>query len=53
VVRTLYPAKSDLLIAAVQGVSDRNSQRKTHQMLSSIAELTELNDLREIRSFLE
>ena len=32
VVRTLYPAKSDLLIAAVQGVSDRNSQRKTHQI---------------------
>jgi hypothetical protein len=53
VVRKLYPARSDALIAGVQGVPDRNSERKTHRMLARITELTELNDLREIQAFLE
>ena len=53
VVRKLYPERSDMLIAGVQGVPDRNSERKTHRMLSSITELTELNELREIQLLLE
>lgn len=53
VVRKLYPDRSDVLIAEVQEVQDRNNERKTHRMLSRIAELTELNDLREIQTFLE
>lgn len=53
VVRKLYPERSDVLIAAVQGVPDRISERKTHRMLARIVELTELNDLRDIQAFLE
>jgi hypothetical protein len=53
VVRKLYPVRSDVLIAEVQGALDRNSERKTHRLLARIADLTELDDLREIRAFLE
>jgi len=53
VVRNLYAEKSDILIAAVQGILDRNSDRRTHQMLSSVAELTRLNELFEIQTFLD
>ncbi len=45
------PTGTDL-ITAVQGVSPRNSERKTFRMLASIGELTALTELREIQSFL-
>lgn len=53
VVRKLYPVRSDVLIAQVQGVPVRNSDRKTHRMLASIVDLTELDDVREIQALLE
>jgi hypothetical protein len=53
VVRKLYPDRSDVLIIGVQGIPDRSTERKTHEMLSRIVELTELNELHEIQSFLD
>jgi hypothetical protein len=52
VVRGLYPERSNALITKVQGVADRSGERRTHRMLSSIAELTGLNELREIQTLL-
>jgi hypothetical protein len=53
VVRKLYPDRSDVLIAGVLGVPDRNNERKTYGMLSSIGKLTGLKELREIHTFLQ
>ncbi len=53
VVRKLYAERSDALIVAVQGVLDQNEARKTHQIMSSIAELTELDEVFEIQSLLQ
>jgi hypothetical protein len=45
--------RSDALIVEVQGLTDRNGERKTHRMLARITDLAELDELREIQAFLE
>jgi hypothetical protein len=52
VARRLYGDRSDKLVSEIQGALEKDSSRKTYQLLSQIAELTELDDLLEIWSFL-
>ena len=53
VARRLYGDRSEKLVLEIQGRLEKDSLRKTYQLLSQIAELTGLDDLSEIRSFLE
>jgi hypothetical protein len=53
VVRKLYPGRSNALIAEVQGVLDRNEERNTYRLISSVRELTGLDELSEIQAFLK
>ena len=53
VVRDLYPSRSNALIAGVQGVLDREEERKTYRLVSGIRELTGLDELNEIQAFLK
>jgi hypothetical protein len=53
VIREIYKEKSDALVLRVQGVLGQDPTRKTHQLLSEIARLSELDELREIQLLLE
>jgi hypothetical protein len=50
VIRELYPSSSEALIATIQGSLIRDADRKTHQFLKKIANITQLNDINEICS---
>jgi len=52
VVRSMYGDRSDSLTLAVQGAVGRDTGRQTYKFLEKIAALTELDDIREIRSLL-
>jgi hypothetical protein len=52
VIRQIYEEKSDALVLRVQGVLPQDATRTTHQLLSKIADLAELDELREIQLLL-
>jgi hypothetical protein len=52
VIRHLYKDRSDTLVLRIQGTLHRDSSRKTSQAVSRITELSGLDDIREIQSFL-
>jgi hypothetical protein len=52
VARGIYAAESAVLVRRVQGVLSCDATRKTHRILSEIATLSGLPELKEIQSFL-
>jgi hypothetical protein len=52
VTRHLYPSMADGLITSIQGVPDRTSHRRTHQLVAGIAEFSKCQDLQQIQSLL-
>lgn len=52
VIRHLYKDRSDTLVLRIQDTLHRDSSRKTSQAVSRITELSGLDDIREIQSFL-
>jgi hypothetical protein len=52
VIRHLYKDRSDILVLRIQDRLRRDTSRKTYQAVAKITELSGLDDLREIQSFL-
>jgi hypothetical protein len=52
VIRYLYAAKAGALIASIQGIPDRTSDRKTQQLIGRIVEFSKCHDLQQIQSLL-
>ena len=52
VIRHLYKDRSDTMVLRIQDGLHRNTPRKTYQAVANITELSGLDDLREIQSFL-
>ena len=52
VIRHLYKDRSDTLVLRIQYGLHRDTLRKTYQAVAKITELSGLDDLREIQSFL-
>ncbi|MCC2654841.1 MAG: hypothetical protein K0Q60_5008 [Microvirga sp.] len=52
VIKHLYKDRSDTLVLRIQDGLHRNTSRKTYQAVANITELSGLDDLREIQSFL-
>jgi hypothetical protein len=52
VVRSLYSARSDDVVSAVQQTLARDHERKLYSLVSQIAELTQLPEVREVLQFL-
>ena len=52
VLRALYPVRSDALIADIQGCIDRDTMRRTHQIVDKIVCVSNCEEFRQLQSFL-